>query len=46
MPFSERDRWPLVCDTNGIVWIPGFRLREGVFPKNIQKKYLEMTIQK
>jgi tRNA(Ile)-lysidine synthase len=46
MPFSERDRWPLVCDTNGIVWIPGFRLREGVFPKNIQKKYLEMTILK
>jgi tRNA(Ile)-lysidine synthase len=44
MPFSERDRWPLVCDTNGIIWIPGFRLREGVFPKNIRTKYLEITI--
>ncbi|MFN2298979.1 MAG: tRNA lysidine(34) synthetase TilS, partial [Anaerolineales bacterium] len=29
MPFSDRDRWPLVCDTNGIGWIPGCRLRVG-----------------
>jgi tRNA(Ile)-lysidine synthase len=30
LPFSERDRWPLVCDSEGVVWIPGFRLKEGV----------------
>jgi tRNA(Ile)-lysidine synthase len=30
LPLAERDRWPLVCDGDGILWIPGFRLREGI----------------
>jgi len=29
LPRAERDRWPMVCDGEGILWIPGFRLREG-----------------
>ncbi len=29
LPRADRDRWPLVCDQDGILWIPGFRLREG-----------------
>jgi tRNA(Ile)-lysidine synthase len=29
LPHAERDCWPLVCDGNGILWIPGYRLREG-----------------
>ncbi len=30
LSFSERDHWPLVCDTDGIIWIPGFRLKMGI----------------
>jgi tRNA(Ile)-lysidine synthase len=30
LSFSERDHWPLVCDTDGIIWIPGFRLKKGI----------------
>jgi tRNA(Ile)-lysidine synthase len=32
LPFSERDRWPLVCDSDGIIWVPGFRIKEGINP--------------
>ncbi|MBN1440110.1 MAG: tRNA lysidine(34) synthetase TilS [Anaerolineales bacterium] len=28
--LGERDRWPLVCDADGIIWIPGFRLKAEV----------------
>ncbi len=30
LSFSERDHWPLVCDSDGIIWIPGFRLKKGI----------------
>ena len=30
LSFSERDHWPLVCDADGIIWIPGFRLKKGI----------------
>jgi tRNA(Ile)-lysidine synthase len=30
LPLAERDHWPLVCDREGILWIPGFRLRQGM----------------
>ena len=30
LPFSERDHWPLVCDADGIIWIPGYRLKNGI----------------
>jgi tRNA(Ile)-lysidine synthase len=32
LPFRQRDHWPLVCDTEGIVWVPGYRLRAGIAP--------------
>jgi tRNA(Ile)-lysidine synthase len=32
LPLRRRDCWPLVCDAEGIVWVPGYRLREGVAP--------------
>jgi len=31
-PRWERDRLPLLCDGNGIVWIPGMGLRDGLKP--------------
>jgi tRNA(Ile)-lysidine synthase len=30
LPFSERDHWPLVCDADGIIWVPGYRLKNGI----------------
>jgi tRNA(Ile)-lysidine synthase len=30
LPFRERGHWPLVCDADGILWIPGIRVREGL----------------
>jgi tRNA(Ile)-lysidine synthase len=26
LPLPQRDRWPMVCDMDGIVWIPGMRI--------------------
>jgi tRNA(Ile)-lysidine synthase len=28
IPSEERDRWPLVCDQRGIVWVVGIRIAE------------------
>lgn len=30
----ERDRIPIVCDSEGILWIPSFPLRDGMKPEN------------
>jgi len=29
VPPGERDRWPLVCDQGGIVWVVGVRIADG-----------------
>ena len=29
VPREERDRWPLVCDGAGIVWVVGLRIADG-----------------
>ena len=43
MPFSERDLWPLVCDADGIIWIPGYRIKNGVSP--VKETYRCMKIE-
>ncbi|MGB7539102.1 MAG: tRNA lysidine(34) synthetase TilS [Anaerolineales bacterium] len=30
LSFSERDHWPIVCDADEIIWVPGFRLKKGI----------------
>ena len=30
IPPSERDSYPIVCDEDGIVWVPGFPVRDGM----------------
>jgi tRNA(Ile)-lysidine synthase len=30
IPLAQRDRWPLLCDQRGIIWVTGVRLAEGV----------------
>lgn len=34
VPLAMRDRLPLLCDEQGIVWIPGIGLRDGMAPKS------------
>lgn len=40
MPIEERQSIPIVCDKNGIVWIPGFPLRDGLADGNGEVCYL------
>ena len=28
LPFRARERWPLLCDGDDVVWVPGFRLAD------------------
>ena len=44
LPFSERDRWPLVCDADGILWIPGYRLKGGISPSDRTTRYLQIVV--
>jgi tRNA(Ile)-lysidine synthase len=44
LPRSERDRWPLVCDQEGILWIPGFRLREGAGVSAESARWMEIRV--
>ncbi len=34
VPLSKRDILPLICDEKGIVWIPGFSVRDDAMPDN------------
>jgi len=46
LPFSERDYWPLVCDADGIIWIPGYRVKEGLNAPVGVKGFIELKIEK
>jgi tRNA(Ile)-lysidine synthase len=45
LPLAERDRWPLVCDSEGILWIPGFRLREGMAITGGSTHWIEIRVE-
>jgi tRNA(Ile)-lysidine synthase len=44
LPQRERDHWPLVCDGEGILWIPGFRLREGTAFSDASTRCVEIHV--
>jgi tRNA(Ile)-lysidine synthase len=46
MALSERDCWPLICDTDGIIWIPGFRAREGTTVAGKTQGYMKIEVKK
>jgi tRNA(Ile)-lysidine synthase len=46
LSFSERDHWPLVCDADGIIWIPGFRLKKGIAPSEGSRRLIKIRIDK
>ena len=37
IPIKDRDRLPVVCDDEGILWIPGIALRDGTEQKENTK---------
>ncbi len=44
LPRAERDLWPLVCDGEGILWIPGFRLRQGAAASVRSAGWVEISV--
>jgi tRNA(Ile)-lysidine synthase len=46
LPHAERDCWPMVCDGNGILWIPGYRLREGAAYSSESGDCLEIRVER
>jgi tRNA(Ile)-lysidine synthase len=46
LPHAERDCWPMVCDGNGILWIPGYRLREGAAPSSESGDCMEIRVER
>jgi tRNA(Ile)-lysidine synthase len=46
LPLAERNHWPLVCDSGGILWIPGFRVRAGAQVSSGSKQCVEIRVQR
>ncbi len=46
LSLSERDHWPLVCDADGIIWIPGFRLKAGISPSDPCLRRIRIHVEK
>ncbi len=44
LSLSERDHWPLVCDAEGIIWIPGYRLKKGIAPSEGTRRFIRINI--
>ena len=46
LPLAERDCWPMVCDGDGILWIPGYRLREGAASTGESGDCMEIRVER
>jgi tRNA(Ile)-lysidine synthase len=44
VPLNERDHWPLVCDSEGIIWIPGIRIKNGIIPTEKSRLILKIQV--
>ena len=40
IPLWEREVLPVVCDKEGILWVPGFGVRDGAAGKDSEKDYI------
>ena len=43
IPVRKRDSYPVVCDGEGIVWVPGFPVRDGLSAKDEKDSKLIIT---
>jgi len=43
-PYYDRDRIPLVCDGNGIIWVVGLRLSDTVKVSERTRRVLRMKL--
>ncbi|MBR6916747.1 MAG: tRNA lysidine(34) synthetase TilS, partial [Clostridia bacterium] len=46
VPIRERETLPLICDGDGILWVPGLPPRDGETPDGDDKGYLILTYSK
>ncbi|EAX47241.1 tRNA(Ile)-lysidine synthetase [Thermosinus carboxydivorans Nor1] len=44
VPRSERDRVPLICDQDGILWVAGYRQSARGRPDSATRRVLELTL--
>jgi len=44
LPVELRDRWPLICDRSGILWIPGLQIGERVKLRSISRRVLHLQV--
>ena len=42
IPHSDRLRIPIICDNAGVLWVPGFNVRES--QKSVGNKFLYIAI--
>ena len=40
---QKRDLIPILCDANGILWVPGFRVRDGGQKKSLKRLYIAIA---
>ena len=40
---QKRDRIPIICDSCGIVWVPGFKVRDGGCKKAEKRLYVAIA---
>jgi tRNA(Ile)-lysidine synthase len=44
LPADLRDRWPLICDGLGIVWIPGLQIGERPKLRPVSRRVLHLRV--
>ena len=43
IPPSQRNKIPIICDSEGILWVPGFPVRDGVGKKSEKSLYIALS---
>ncbi len=46
IPVSQRDKWPIIVDQAGILWIPGLKVAERGRCRSQSKDVIEVTVEK
>jgi tRNA(Ile)-lysidine synthase len=44
VPLRKRNIWPVLCDEEGIIWVPGYRLKNGITPMDFGGRVLKIMI--
>jgi tRNA(Ile)-lysidine synthase len=44
MPARQRNEWPLVCDSQGILWVPGYRIGDRAKVRDETKRWVSLSV--